>query len=149
MSDSSAIKTLARQNYEETFQIAVNQSKMTEAQRSELLDKLDKVASNDLTVTQDIESDIKVSKNDEGNLDIDLIAHCMKTNEDAPDKMEIYYAAGKCGIKSPSIEEREKCEQLLERIVTTVLRGITLPGIDAIKQQLISQGNKKMLACLQ
>ena len=77
---------------------------MTDARRNELLDKLDKVASNDLTVTQDIESDIKISKNDEGNLDIDLIAHCMKTNEDTPDKMEIYYAAGKCGIKNPSIE---------------------------------------------
>ena len=77
---------------------------MTEVRRSELLEKLDKVASNDLTVTQDIESDIKISKNDEDNIDIDLIAHCMKTNEDAPDKMEIYYAAGKCGIKNPSIK---------------------------------------------
>ena len=76
---------------------------MTAIRKSELLDKLDKVASNDLTVTQDIEYDIKVSKNDDGNIDIDLIAHCMKTNEDAPDKMEIYYAAGKCGIKNPSI----------------------------------------------
>ena len=77
---------------------------MTEARRTELFDKLDKVVSNDLTVTQDIESDIQISKNDEGNLVIDLIAHCMKTNEDAPDKMEIYYAAGLCGIKNPSIE---------------------------------------------
>ena len=122
---------------------------MTEVRRIELLEKLDKVASNDLTVTQDIESDIKISKNDEGNLDIDLIAHCMKTNEDSPDKMEIYYTAGKCGIKNPSIEQLEKCEQLLERIITTVLKGITLPGVDTIKQQIISQGNKKMLACLE
>ena len=95
------------------------------------------------------ESDIKISKNNESNLEIDLIAHCMRTNEIVPDKLEIYYAAGKCGINNASIEQLEKCEQLLERIITTVLRGINLPGIDAIKQQLISQGNKKMLACLQ
>ena len=122
---------------------------MTAIRKSELLDKLDKVASNDLTVTSDIESNIKISKNDDGNIEIDLIAPCMKTNEDAPDKMEIHYAAGKCGIKNPSIGQLEKCEQLLERIIKTVLKGITLPGIDPIKQQLIDQGKKNMLACLQ
>ena len=77
---------------------------MTATHKSELLDKLDKVASNDLTATSEIESEIKISRNDDGNIEIDLIAHCMKGNEDEPDKMEIYYAAGKCGIKNPSIE---------------------------------------------
>ena len=50
-SDSTAIKANARLDYGEAFQIAVNQKKMTEARRVQLVEKLDKVASNDLTVT--------------------------------------------------------------------------------------------------
>ena len=80
--------------------------------------------------------------NDEDNLDIDLIVHCMRTNEDAPDKMEIYYAAGLCGIKNPHNYYLVQCEQLLERIVTTVLKNIDLTGIETVKQQLVGNGKK-------
>ena len=62
-----------------------------------------------------------------------MIVHCMRTNEDSPDKMEIYYAAGLCGIKNPHKYYLEKCEQLLERIITTVLKNIDLPGIETVK----------------
>ena len=49
---------------------------MTEARREELLAKITKVASNDLTVYEGIESDIKVSKNDQnGNIVIDMVVH--------------------------------------------------------------------------
>ena len=50
-SDSTAIKANVRMDYGEAFQIAVNQKKMAEARRVKLVEKLDKVASNDLTVT--------------------------------------------------------------------------------------------------
>ena len=91
-------------------------------------------------MTSEIESDIKVSKNELGDLNVDLIAHCMKSNENSPEKMEIYYAAGLCAIKNPHIENLDNCEQLLDRMVTSVLQGITLPGIDDVKQQLINLG---------
>ena len=67
--DPSVVKALAKQSYEESLALHVRTGKMTEARREELLAKITMVASNDLTVFEGIESDIKVSKNDQnGNI---------------------------------------------------------------------------------
>ena len=74
--DPSLVKALAKQSYEESLALHVRTGKMTEARREELLAKITKVASNDLTVYEGIESDIKVSKNDQnGNIVIDMVVH--------------------------------------------------------------------------
>ena len=63
------VKALAKQSYEESLALHVRTGKMTEARREELLAKITMVASNDLTVFEGIESDIKVSRNDQnGNI---------------------------------------------------------------------------------
>ena len=49
---------------------------MTEERKEELLAKITRVASNDLSVYDGIESDIKLSKNDQnGDITIDLVVH--------------------------------------------------------------------------
>ena len=63
--DSGVVKIHAKQSYEEQFALAVRHGKMTEGRKGELLDKIAKVASNDVTAFAGTESDIKVSKNDD------------------------------------------------------------------------------------
>ena len=59
-----------------------------------------------------LESDIKLSKMDDGSILIDLIAHQMMSNEDYPDQMNINIAAARCLIKDPSLQYQQKCHDL-------------------------------------
>lgn len=49
--------------------------KMTEERINELLAKIERVSCNDQTVTADVESSIKLWRNDDGNIVVDLFAH--------------------------------------------------------------------------
>ena len=58
------IKERAIENYEEVFGLAVRHGKMTEARKAELLDKIDKVQSNDDTAHAGYESGIHLYLDD-------------------------------------------------------------------------------------
>ena len=81
--------------------MAIRHGKMTEERKSELLAKIERIASNDITVFAGIEHDVKIEKNDEnGTIVIDLVAHIMKSDENEPDKMNVSYAAAYCSLKN-------------------------------------------------
>ena len=111
--------------------MAVNQGKMTEERKAEMLEKIEKIASNDAKVFAGTESDIRVTKDsDSGELVIDMVAHFMKTDEDKPDYMHVSYAAALSRIKYASSQQQEKASQLMNRIIQTSLRGMDMAGGD-------------------
>lgn len=86
--------------------MAVNQGKMTEERKAEMLEKIEKIATNDAAVFAGTESDIRVTKDsDSGELVIDMVAHFMKTDEDKPDYMHVSYAAALSKIKHASSQQ--------------------------------------------
>ena len=59
---------------------------MSDTRRQELLAKISKVASNDVTATDGLESDVKLHRDAEtGKIVIDMLVNWMKSNEDVPD----------------------------------------------------------------
>ena len=104
---------------------------MTEQRKVELLEKIEKVATNDASVFAGTESDIKVTKDsDNGEITVDMVAHFMKSDEDKPEYMNISYATTLSKIKNPSIQHQEKTCQLLNRIIQTSLKGMEMAGGD-------------------
>ena len=127
---------------------------MSEDRRDELLAKITKVASNDAAAFAGTESDIKVSQDEEsGNIAIDLIAHWIQSNEDEPDKMLVNYAAAKSTIKNASLQYKEKSCTLIQRIVSTTLKGMHMPGgqqeLAVVQQNLTTRGTQLLLQILQ
>lgn len=135
--DGGVVKIHANQTYKEIFALAVRHGKMTEARRGELLDKIAKVASNDVTAFAGTESDIKVSKNDEsGEIVVDMCAHFIKTDQDKEDYMNVSYATAKCFIQNATLAQQQKAEQLVHRIIQTSLKGMNMPGGEAERAQI-------------
>ena len=134
--------------------MAVRHGKMTQERKEQLLEKIIKVASNDVTAFAGTESDIKVSKNEEnGDIVIDLVAHFMKTDENDQDRMNISYAAAKSTIKNATIQQQEKASQLMFKIIQSSLKGMKMPGgeeeLAAIQQSLNEQAQKQMIINIQ
>ena len=50
VNNGEVVKNQAKQVYNDTFESNVNNGKMTELRKEELLEKIEKVANNDLTV---------------------------------------------------------------------------------------------------
>ena len=127
--DGGVVKIHARQAYEESLALAVRHGKMTGARKEELLAKIERVASNDATAFAGTESDIKVTKNSKnGEIVIDMVAHFMKTDEDRPDYMNVSYAAANCAIANATIQQQQKAEQLVHRIIENSLKGMDMPN---------------------
>ena len=102
--------------------MAIRHGKMTEERKSELLAKIERIASNDITVFAGIEHDVKIKKNDEnGTIVIDLVAHIMKSDENEPDKMNVSYAATYSMITKATAETQEKACELVQRIIKSTL----------------------------
>ena len=113
-SDSGVVKQHARETYEEIFNLAIKNGKMTEARKVELLTKIDQVASNDTTAVAGTVSDIKVEKvSESGDINIDIAVHNMMEDENEPDRMNVCYATANSNIQNASNEELVRaCEQL-------------------------------------
>ena len=105
---------------------------MSELRKQQLLARIAKVASNDPEAPNDTISDIKVSRsnNANGDIEIDFVAHFMKTNEQEPDRMTVSYAAAKSIIKNPYEQHKVKVNLLLQKIIQSSLRGMDTPGGD-------------------
>ena len=58
--------------------------------------------------------------------------------------MLINYAAAVSTIKNASIENQNKCNILMDRIITTTMKGLKLPGdtqeFDTVQQNLVVRG---------
>ena len=81
---------------------------MREDRKEEILDKISQIATNDPTASEEIEFDIKVFKNEEDNVVIDLVAHQMMTSEDEADRMSVYLVAALSTISNASLEFIDK-----------------------------------------
>ena len=76
---------------------------MTEGRKDELLAKISKVANSDPTAFPGVESDIKVTKDEEsGNFTVDLSVHYIIENQDESDKMDVAYATARSIIRNPT-----------------------------------------------
>ena len=137
--DGGVVKIHANQTYKQVFELAVRHGKMTEARKGELLDKIAKVACNDITAFAGTESDIIVSKNEEsGDIVVDMVAHFIKTDQEREDYMNVSYAAAKCSIENATLQQRQKAELLVHRIIESSLSGMNLPGSAEERAQLES-----------
>ena len=62
--------------------------------------------------------------------------------------MLVHYAAALCTIKNASIQNQDKCKILMQRIMTTTMKGLKLPGepqeLETVQQNLFSLGLTKM-----
>ena len=81
---------------------------MTEDRKTELLDKINMVATNDPRASPDPESDIKVSRSGAGSYLVDILVHFVITNEDEDDRMDVHFAACKSLINNANQNNQEK-----------------------------------------
>ena len=62
--------------------------------------------------------------------------------------MLVHYAAALGTIKNASIQNQDKCKILMQRIMTTTMKGLKLPGepqeLETVQQNLFSLGLSKM-----
>ena len=62
--------------------------------------------------------------------------------------MLVHYAAALSTIKNASIQNQDKCKILMQRIMSTTMKGLKLPGeqqeLDLVEQSLVSLGLTKM-----
>ena len=89
---------------------------MTEDRKTELLDKINMVATNDPRASADPESDIKVSRAGVGSYLVDILVHFVITNEDEDDRMDVHFAAAKGLINNAVQENQDKACQFLGQI---------------------------------
>ena len=99
VNNGEVVKNQAKQVYNDTFESNVNNGKMTELRKEELLEKIEKVASSDAQVFSGTETDIRMTRDGEnGAIIIDSIVNFIKTVEGQEDYMNVSYAAAKCTI---------------------------------------------------
>ena len=88
-----------------------------------------------------------------GAIIIDSIVNFIKTVEGKEDYMNVSYASAKCTIKNASMEQLQKTEQYVNKIITTSLKGLTFPNGDVeraeIENSLAERGMTLMLEKLQ
>ena len=132
------VKSNAKPAFEESFALAIRHGKMTTERQEELMSKIVKAVSNDPTAFAGTESDIRVSRNGEasGEMMIDMVVHHMKIDGDNEDYMSVSYAAAKCSIEHATIEQQQNVEQLIQKIISSTLKGLILPGGEAERIQI-------------
>ena len=150
--DTGVVKEWAVETYDEQFSLSVSQKKMTEERKQELLAKIEKVASNDVSVNAGTDYDLKVSKEDQdGSIIIDLVAHIIKSDENEPDKMNVSYASAYCKITNATADSQAKACQLVHKVIKNSLSGMGLKEQEraTIEQSLTELGEQSMVSVLQ
>ena len=95
---------------------------------TELLDKINMVATYDLKADPDPESDIKVSRAGTDSYLVDILVHFVITNENEDDKMDVHFAASKSLINNANQNNQDKACHFLSQICEKTLKTIELPG---------------------
>ena len=130
-------KMHAMATFDETMALAVRHRKMTQERKQELLDKIKRVACNDVTAFFGTKTDIRVSKCPAtGDIIIDMFAHFVGTNDDKTEDMNVSYAAAYCTIANATLQQSEKVENLVRESISTTLKGMDMPGGDAERAQV-------------
>ena len=101
---------------------------MTEDRKTELLNKINMVASSDPTASPDPESNIKVTRAEADSYLVDILVHFVIPNEDDDDRMDIHFAACKGFINNANQHNQEQACQKLKDICVATLKTINLPG---------------------
>ena len=100
---------------------------MTQERSEELLAKVVMVASNDITVSSEMEQDIRVVRDSgSGDICIDMIVYFIMSDEDESDKLNFSYASCNSTIKNASLEQQEKACELMHRIIEKSLNGMNM-----------------------
>ena len=84
--------------FSEDFDMHIQQGKMTEERKVEMLEKIQRIVNDDATAFSGVESNIRVVKDSNGDIIIDMLAHIMKTEDGDPESMDMSYAATKSVI---------------------------------------------------
>ena len=104
--------------FTEDFDLHIEQGKMTEERKVELLAKIQKIVDNDVETFSGVERDVRIVKDSQsGDIVIDMIAHFMKTDEDDPEAMNMSYACSKSVIKNATPAYQERICELMHRII--------------------------------
>ena len=115
----------------------VKHGKMTQQRKDELLTKITQVANNDVATLAGVEKDIRVVKsNENGEIIIDMVVHFIKTDENAPELINVSYAAALARIQNASISQQERAQGLMTNIIQTSLGGMNMPGGDEAKAEI-------------
>ena len=127
---------------------------MSENRRNELIAKIIKVKDNDLTAVAGAEWGIRLTadENDTSNIEVDLGAHYIVSNEHEPDTMTINYAAAKATIKFATTQYTDKSIEKLKLTISKTVDKLKVPAgpkdIQTIKTSLEEQGEKQLLELL-
>ena len=97
---------------------------MTEDRKTELLEKINKVASSDPTASIDPESDIKVTIAERDSYLVDILVHFVIPNEDNDDRMDVHFAACKGFINNANRHNEKQVCQKLKEICDSTLKTI-------------------------
>ena len=75
---------------------------------TELLDKINMVATNDPKASPDPEFDIKVSRADTDSYLVDILVHFVIKDEEEDDRMDVHFAASKSFINNANQHNQDK-----------------------------------------
>ena len=146
--DRGVVKETAVESYKSTFALAVQHGKMTTERSEEMLEKIDKIANDEMEGNEGIDYNIKVSGN-EREIVVDLIVHLIAHDEEDPEAMNVSYATCKSVIRDASQEQLERTCEFMHKCIQNSTRGLHMPGneeqLTAIKQRLNDEGLDQLI----
>ena len=107
---------LAVDTYKKTFALDVKHGKMTYARSEEMLEKIKKIAEDDMEENDGIDFDIKVYP-DNKEIVVDLIVHIIKHDSDDAEAMNVSYATCKTVIRDASREQLKRTCELMHNCI--------------------------------
>ena len=150
VNDGGVVKKFAIECFTEDFDLHIEQGKMTQERKVELLEKIQKIVDNETVAYTGVECDIRVNRDSQtGDVVVDMLAHFMKTDEGDAEAMNMSYAACLSVIKNATPATTERACQLMQRIIQSSLIGMDMPGGEKeradIQRALDEQGRKQIL----
>ena len=146
--DRGVVKEFAVETYDKTFGLDVKHGKMTLERKEEMLDKIEKIATDELEENEGIDYNIKVSL-DKREIIVDLIVHLIALDKENPEEMNVSYATCKSVIRDASREQLEKTCELMHKCIKNSTRGLHMPDGEeqllAIQERLDNEGLQQMM----
>ena len=121
---------------------------MTYERSEEMLEKIHKVATDEMEQNEGIDYNIKVSANNR-EIIVDLIVYLITHSEDDPEEMNVSYATCKSVIRDASREQLEKTCELMHNCIKNSTGRLRMPDheeqLAAIQQRLEEEGMQQLL----
>ena len=132
------------------FALEVECGNMTYERSEEMLSKIDKIATNDLQLHENVNdyANIKVSTNNR-EIIVDLMVHLIVHHYEDPGAMNVTYATCKSVIKNASREQLERTCKLMHDLIKNSTNGLRMPYNEemlvSIQQRLSEEGLEQLL----